>query len=218
MSFSSAQNRCAGCGAKSSRKYQRFSFGDVGEPGCHETLNLCVCCARAERKQISEQSVCDSHSSRVSRAELIAELDRFFEESGVAEICSLCHEQGTGCCPSSCRALTERGCGGKNLWCAAFVCGALINAIDMCNPESARTLRWARREIGATEFRVYEMMTRVPVRFREPERPLTLPDCYPGPLGLSEGRAIRDKLLAMSKDVLEIRRLWHEEGSRLCDE
>lgn len=192
--------------------YQKFSFGKIGEPGDQEMVVLCVGCARRERRHKSAESFNDRCSSMdVSRKELIEELDRYFEESGALEICNLCHKQGTGCCPSSCRALSEHGCTRKNLWCSAFVCGALINAIAECDSESARTLRWVRREIGPTEFRVYEMMTRVPARFREPERPLTLPVLYPGPLGLKDGRAIRDQLLARSKDVLEIRRIWHEE-------
>jgi len=96
------------------------------------------------------------------------------------------------------------------------VCGALINAIAQCDAESARTLRWIRREVGPAEFRLYEMMTRVPAKFREPERPLALPARYPGPLALGDGSAIRDSLMAMSKEVLEIRRIWREEELLQC--
>jgi hypothetical protein len=217
MNFNSEQqNICARCGAEPSHRYQQFNFRDVGEESDHKTLTLCVRCARAERRrQIAESSI-DDGLMKVSREELIKEVDRYFEESGAMEICGLCHQQGTGCCPPSCRSLTDQGCSRKNLWCSAFVCGALINAIDQCDPQSARTLRWARRETGPTEFRIYEMMTRVPAEFREPERPLVLPRDYPGPLRLSRGSVVRDKLLAMSKDVLEIRRMWHEEELREC--
>lgn len=217
MSFNSEQqNTCTRCSASPSHRYHRFIFNGVGQSGDHKTLTLCVGCARVERRrQIAESSI-DSDLIKASREELIEELDRYFEESGAMEICRLCHKQGTGCCPSSCRALTDQGCRRKNLWCSAFVCGALINAIDQCDPQSARTLRWARREIGPTEFRIYEMMTRTPAGFREPERPLVLPRVYPGPLELNDGSVIRDRLLAMSKDVLEVRRLWHEEELREC--
>lgn len=217
MSFND-HTACADCGAKSSHRYRRFRFGEIGESCDHEDRELCVRCARAERRLITKFNSGNEDSAGVSREELIAELDRYFEESGAAEICNLCHRQGTGCCPVSCRTLSDQGCTRKNLWCSAFVCSALMNALAQCDPESARTLRWARREIGPAEFRVYEMMTRVPAKFRETERPLTMPARYPGPLALGSGIAIRDSLMAMSKDVLEIRRIWHEEELRQSED
>ena len=59
--------------------------------------------------------------------ELIVELDRFFAASGVFEICGKCHQQGTGCCPPTCRVMGTAGGDpnnkrGKTVFCAAFIC------------------------------------------------------------------------------------------------
>jgi hypothetical protein len=145
-------------------------------------------------------------SDGLTRAEVIAELNRFFTSSGVLEICGRCHAQGTGCCPPGCRALTQSGCASKNLFCAAFLCSALLNAIEECDPQTARTLKWARRYLGPTEFRVYEMMTRAPRTHRAPEQPLILPERYPRPLGLSDGSNLAPQLRALADEVLEVRR------------
>jgi hypothetical protein len=141
-----------------------------------------------------------------ARAELITELEGFFAGSGALEVCRRCHAQGTGCCPSTCRALGPGGCTGKNLFCATFVCSALLGAIAECDSQAARRLRWAKRQLGEGEFRLYEMMTRVPASARELVRPLALPGSYPGPLGLGDGRGLAPKLAALVDEVLEVRR------------
>lgn len=69
-------------------------------------------------------------------------------------------------------------------------------------------MKWIKQQLGPAEFRVYEMMTRVPAADREPARPLALPTHYPGPLGLGNGSAIREKLDALAEEVLEVRRRW----------
>ena len=213
MSKHGESRSCQECGTSSARCFQLFSFGAVGELSEERRVWLCVRCARSERKRLAEkrrQKDDCAPSGGLTRAELMAELESFFAESGVLEICRRCHEQGTGCCPPSCRTLTPSGCAGKNLFCSAFVCSALLNAIAECDADAARVLKWAKSQLGPTEFRVYEMMTRVPRAHREPQQPLILPRSYPGPLGLSDGRAIKSKLLALADEVLETRRRWNE--------
>lgn len=102
---------------------------------------------------------------------------------------------------------------GKTVFCTTFVCSALLNAISECDPEVGRTLRWVKRELGEAEFHIYEMITRVPAEAREPVRPLILPRRYPALPNLN-GEAIKEKLLALTEEVLEIRRRWHEEERR----
>ncbi len=208
---------CSVCGAGGARCFQLFSFGAIGEPSEERRVWLCVRCAHAERNSTGSgrdrlnrlrQTDQLEPLTGLTRTELIAELDRFFAESGVFEICRRCHEQGTGGCPNACRALTPTGCANKNLFCATFICGALLGAIAECHPRAARLLTWAKRELGPAEFRVYEMMTRVPPEYREAERPLRLPARYPGPLGLGDGRTIASQLLALADEVLEVRRRW----------
>lgn len=99
---------------------------------------------------------------------------------------------------------------GKTVFCAAFVCGALLNAISECDAEAGRALKWVKKEMGAAEFRVYEMITRVPANAREPVRPLALPRRYPRPIELGDGERIRENLSALADEVLEIRRRWRE--------
>ena len=108
-----------------------------------------------------------------------------------------------------------RGCDpnnryGKTVFCVAFVCGALLNAISECDAEAGRGLKWVKTELGAAEFRIYEMITRVPTQAREPVRPLALPRRYPQPAGLENGAKIKEKLSALAPEVLEIRRRWRE--------
>ncbi len=203
---------CQSCGSSGARRYQLVGFGKPGEPSDEREFLLCARCARAERKRLKTQPDLEDG---LTREELIAALDRFFAPSGVFNICRRCHEQGTGCCPPTCRVMGASGCDlnnkyGKTVFCAAFVCGALLNAISECDAEAGRVLKWVKKELGVAEFRVYEMITRVPANAREPVRPLALPRRYPRPLGLEDGESIREKLSALADEVLEIRRRWRE--------
>lgn len=199
---------CEKCGVSSARRYQLFHLEAVGVLLDEQHIFLCVKCARAERR---EMRTVDSESTGLTRDEIIAELNRFFDESGVLEICRLCHEQGTGCCPSTCRSLTANGCGDKKtLWCAGFICSALLNAITESDPEVGRALKWLKQNVGVTEFRLYEMKARVPSEFCEPERPLTLPRRYPFPENLRDGHRLRSKLKTLTEEVLEMRRCFSE--------
>lgn len=203
---------CERCGNQSARRYQLFEFGSSDSADNKREFLLCVGCARQERKQIQTQI---ASTEGLTRRELIAELDRFFAASGVFDICARCHQQGTGCCPPTCRVMGKAGCDpnnkfGKTVFCTTFVCSALLNAISECDPEVGRTLRWVKRELGEAEFHIYEMITRVPAQAREPIRPLVLPRRYPRPPEL-KGEAIKEKLLALTEEVLEIRRIWSEQ-------
>lgn len=212
-----SQEVCERCGKVKAKRYQFVSFirleNALGDIADERQYMLCHTCARFERKQINSQP---QLLNGFSRQELITELDNFFTASGASDICRRCHQQDTGCCPSTCRIITENGCSpnskyGKSLFCGAFVCGALLNAISECDAETGRVLRWIKRELGPAEFRIYEMITRVPSPMREPVRPLALPKRYPHPEGLSNGEKIRKKLASLAEEVLEIRRLWREQ-------
>jgi len=216
---------CQSCGARAARRYRLVSFGKSGLPGGEREFPLCARCARAERKWLK---AAPEPAEGLTREELIAKLDRFFASSGVFDICRRCHEQGTGCCPPTCRVMGAKGCDsnnryGKTVFCAAFVCGALLNAISECDAEAARALKWVKTELGVAEFRIYEMITRVPAEARDPVRPLSLPRRYPYPAGLpaglEDGARIREKLSALTPEVLEIRRRWRElERQEINDE
>jgi hypothetical protein len=204
--------KCDGCGVSGAHRYQLASFGKPNELSGEREFMFCVRCARAERKRLKALPDPDDG---LTRQELIASLDRFFASSGAFDICRRCHEQGTGCCPPTCRVMGAQGCDlnnryGKTVFCAAFVCGALLNAISECDAEAARSLKWVKTELGAVEFRIYEMITRVPAQAREPVRPLALPRRYPQPTGLENGAKIKEKLSALATEVLEIRRRWRE--------
>jgi hypothetical protein len=67
-----------------------------------------------------------------------------------------------------------------------------------------------KKELGVAEFRIYEMITRVPSPSREPVRPLALPCRYPRPDELENGGKIKERLNALATEVLEIRRRWRE--------
>ena len=210
---------CSSCGAYGAHRYQLVSFGQPGEISEARAFVLCVGCAREERKRLQTLPIEPESSEELTRQELIAELDRFFAASGVFEICGRCHQQGTGCCPPTCRVMGAAGCDpankrGKTVFCAAFIFAALLNAISECDPDLGRTLRWIKRELGPAEFHLYEMITRVPASAREPLRPLTLPKRYPRPEGLENAGKIRERLLGLTGEVLEIRRRWHEEERR----
>ena len=203
---------CQTCGANDARLYEMYFFTMFGELVEPEQRWLCVKCARSERRAMRaarDTPLCHPND-QVTRAELIATLDRFWAESGAGEICRRCHEQGTGCCPPMCRHLGADGCLKKNVFCTSFVCSALLNAIGECDPDTGRLLKWVKANPGATEFRIYEMVTRVPAIDRERARPLVVPDRYPGPLDLA-GEQIKDNLLALTDEVLEVRRHWHRE-------
>jgi hypothetical protein len=207
-----AAAKCDCCGVGGARPYQLVSFGVFGEPGDDRESMLCARCARFERKRLKAEPDSDDG---LTRQELIASLDRFFASSGVFDICRRCHEQGTGCCPPTCRVMGAQGCDpnsrhGKTVFCAAFVCGALLNAISECDAEAGRALKWVKTELGAAEFRIYEMITRVPAQSRDPVRPIALPRRYPQPAELENGGKIKDKLSALVPEVLEIRRRWRE--------
>jgi len=200
------------CGARAARRYQLISLGEFVEPAGEREFTICVRCARAERKRLNVRS---DPAGGLTRQELIAALDRFFASSGAFDICRRCHEQGTGCCPPTCRMMGAQGCDpnnryGKTVFCAAFVCGALLNAVSECDAKAGRALKWVKTELGAAEFRIYAMITRVPTQSREPVRPLALPRRYPQPAGLENGAKIKEQLSALAPEVLEIRRRWHE--------
>jgi hypothetical protein len=210
------ETTCQSCGARTARRYQLAGFAEFGEPGDEREFTLCARCARAERKRLNAQpDPGDGPDGGLTRGEMIAALDRFFESSGVFDICRRCHEQGTGCCPTTCRVIGANGCDpnnrrGKTVFCAAFVCGALLNAISECDAEAARALKWVKTELGATEFHIYEMITRVPPSARAPVRPLALPRRYPRPSALEHSAGIKEKLSDLAPEILEIRRRWRE--------
>jgi hypothetical protein len=203
---------CRSCGGSGAHRYRFFDYGAGSEWHDENELVLCAGCARAERKRLQDKSL---SSGGLTRQELITELDRFFNASGVFDICRRCHEQGTGCCPQTCRVMGAHGCDpnnthGKTVFCAAFVCGALHNAISECDAEIGRSLKFIKREFGPAEFHIYEMITRVPANAREPVRPLALPKSYPRPVGLEDGGKIKDSLATLADEILEVRRHWHE--------
>src|SRR5262249_31429193 len=141
---------CRRCGVGNAHRYQLVSLSNPGETGGEREFLLCARCARAERKRLNAQT---DAADGLTREELIAALDRFFASSGVFDICRRCHEQGTGCCPPTCRVMGTSGCDpnnkyGKTVFCAAFVCGALLNAISECDAEAGRALKWVKNELG----------------------------------------------------------------------
>lgn len=203
---------CEICGDEKARRFELYSFGKIGEPVDPLKFWLCLKCARTRRREIKNEQL-KSFSPAESRTALIAEMDRFWDESGAGEICRDCHEQGTGCCPPMCRYLSQSGCQKKNVFCTGFVCSALLNAIAECDAEQARVLKWVKTNPGAAEFRFYEIVTRVPSIDREQVQPLALPPKYPGPLNL-DGTRIQEKLLRLKAEILTVRRIWKSEDDR----
>jgi hypothetical protein len=204
--------KCGVCGAGEARRYQLVNLGKPNELSDEREFMLCAHCARAERKRLNAEPDLEDG---LTRQELIEALDRFFASSGVSDVCRRCHEQGTGCCPPTCRVMGAQGCDpknkyGKTVFCAAFVCGALLNAISECDAEAGRELKWVKTELGAAEFHIYEMITRVPPPSREPVRPLALPRHYPRPSAIENGAKIKEKLSALAPEILEIRRQWRQ--------
>jgi len=98
---------------------------------------------------------------------------------------------------------------GKTVFCSAFVCSALLNAISEVDPAIGRELKWVKRELGPPEFHIFEMITRAPAGMRENERPLALPESYPEPEELERGDLIRERLLELCDEILAIRRAWN---------
>jgi hypothetical protein len=209
---------CQHCGAAGAIRGQRFDPAPYPAPGRVEETWLCRKCLRRHRRELPVIPAADLPQSpdpagrELTRRELIARLDRFCAAAGLFEVCARCHQQGTGCCPPTCRVMGTAGCDpqnryGKTVFCAAFLCSALLNAIREIDPETGRILAWVKREIGPTEFHLYEMITRVPADAREPERPLQLPARYPAPPLDGRAELIRAGLVALTAEILAIRRL-----------
>jgi hypothetical protein len=216
---------CQKCSRPSAHRYQSVSPAPYPFPATTTEQELCPACARQTRRQLISIDRANPHgqlesdsleSEWTDRQGLLAHLDRFFAEAGIFEICARCHDQGTGCCPPTCRVMGARGCDpengyGKTVFCAAFLCSALLNAISEVDPECGRILRWVKEQLGPAEFHIYEMITRVPAAHREPERPLQLPARYPLPLAppLAEySTRLRAELLPLVDEILAVRRLW----------
>lgn len=211
-------NGCAECGTPSAHLYQTTRLAPYPDRGETTERWICSACARAMRRRSRESDQASPHErpdlvEYVDRRALIAHLDQFFAAAGIFEICARCHEQGTGCCPQTCRVMGPRGCDpanrhGKTVFCAAFICSALLNSISEVDPECGRILRWVREQLGPAEFHIYEMITRVPVAHREPERPLELPDLYPVPPLSGHAERLREGLMPLVEEILEIKRYW----------
>ncbi|MBS1812291.1 MAG: hypothetical protein JST84_29265 [Acidobacteria bacterium] len=208
MNETASQGVCEKCQQPTQIKFEHYINLRLGESATIESYNLCVRCARQLRHSISREDL--PEPDQITREELIDVLDRFWNESGAGEICRRCHMQGTGCCPPMCRYLGDAGCQKKNVFCTSFVCSALLNGISECDAEMGRLVKWIKSQIGSAEFRLYEMVTRVPQVDREAVRPLALPRHYPKPLKL-DGERIKPQLAGLADEILEIRRRWHEE-------
>ena len=202
---------CQRCASRAANQCQTSTPGQYPTPFDITTEWLCPACARSSRRLPIPPAQRPVDSEWVDRAELIDQLDQFFAAAGIDEICARCHHQGTGCCPPSCRVMGARGCNpenryGKTVFCAAFLCSALLNAIREIDPECARVLRWVREQLGPIEFHLYEMITRVPAAHREPERPLRLPPAYPVPPLAEYAAKLSQGLPPLVEEILEIRR------------
>jgi hypothetical protein len=203
---------CELCHSAKAHQYVEYRLNSPGVPAEEIHRRMCARCARQSRGRVQPETH-RQNSDACTREEFIALMDRFWQESGVAEICARCHQQGTGCCPPMCRYLSEAGCRRKNVFCTSFICSALLNAIAECNAETGRLLKWIKQNPGVVEFRIYEMVSRVPAADRGTVRPLSLPVLYPGKIKLN-GQAMVDSLAKLSDEVLEIRRQWQAEEQR----
>lgn len=201
------KQKCEQCDTGNPHPFHQWTFGATGELATETVGWLCVICARTRRQELRATAATDG----LTRAELIAQLNHFFAASGVFDICRRCHAQGTGCCPPTCRIIKAEGCAsGKTLYCATFLCGALLNAISECDADTGRLLKWLKTQVGVAEWRVYEMFTRVPAAHREPARPLCLPARYP-PLPTLDGAGLHKDLAALAEEVLALRRTQQAE-------
>lgn len=234
MSTTHASPPCQECQRPAARRYQDYAIVPVATPGRFDLEVVeegwrCPRCARAARRALPSPGASSPEVAGplLSRRELIDRLDAFFAESGVHEICARCHRQGTGCCPPSCRVMGSAGCDpthptGKTVFCATFLCSALLNTISELDPALGRSLQQSKKVLGTPEFHLYQLITRVPRAERETEIPLRLPERYPLPEGLDRGPDLRPSLIALAEEVLAIRRLWQkeerEEISRLAFE
>lgn len=207
-----ARPLCQRCASPAANRCLTFTLGRYPEPVDISEEVLCPACARHLRRPPAPADHSADGDQWVGRAELIDRLDQFFTAAGIDVICARCHHQGTGCCPPTCRVMGTRGCNpenryGKTVFCATFLCSALLNAIREIDPECARVLRWVREQLGPAEFHLYEMITRVPADHREPERPLRLPTAYPAPPLAEYTAKLRQKLPSLIDEILEIRRI-----------
>ena len=206
-----ARPLCQRCASPAANRCLTFTLGRYPEPVDTSEEVLCPACARHLRRPPAPTDHSADGDQWVGRAELIDRLDQFFTAAGIDKICARCHHQGTGCCPPTCRVMGTRGCNpenryGKTVFCAAFLCSALLNAIREIDPECARVLRWVREQLGPAEYHLYEMITRVPAAHREPERPLRLPAAYPVPPLAEYTVKLRQRLPGLIDEILEIRR------------
>ena len=195
----SGSEKCQDCGKSGGRPFVFWMFQSPGELSEQTRRTLCQGC----RKSLTSPK--DS-SRKSERHRFLAALDVFFRESGVLEICARCHAQGTGCCPSSCRRLTSSGCREKILWCGTFLCSAMLGALRECSPEVAGTFAWLKKEIGTSEWRLFELVSRMSASGHDVDRHIGGSTRFPTLPILANGSAFRLKLRAMGDEILEIRR------------
>lgn len=203
----SGSEKCQDCGKPGARWYVFWLFPNPGEPATQIRKILCHDCRK---------SLTDGENGRrnADRLRFIASLDEFFEQSGVLEICAQCHAQGSGCCPASCRRLTPEGCSQKIVWCGTFLCSALLGALRECSPESARMFDRLKKEVGVGEWRLFELVSRLPAAEQDAERYIPLSTRYPAIDKLNNAVAIRPKLAALTDEILELRRAQHSSESQ----
>lgn len=198
----SGSEKCQDCGNPGARRYVFWLFQSASEPANQIRKALCHDC----RKSLTAR---ENESRNADRLRFLASLDEFFAQSGVLEICAQCHAQGTGCCPSSCRRKTAEGCTQKIVWCGTFLCSALLGALKECSPETAKMFSWLKKEVGPGEWRLFELVSRVPAVEHDAERHIPLSTRYPAVDELNNAVAVRQKLRALTGEILELRRAQH---------